>query len=80
MVPATPVYLYQMLRSQGDAVARMAVGSGARDFRIAVAECLECAAKPACAAWLESGRCDGYEKFCGNAEYVARMRALAKAY
>jgi hypothetical protein len=74
----SPIYLYEMLRRQGDAVARLALASGGRDFRLAVSECVDCSAKPQCAAWLEAGKRDSFADFCPNAGYVQRITAIAK--
>ena len=71
------LYLYEMLRSQGDGVARLAIASGGRSFALAVRQCLRCPNTARCREWLDAGRREGYGEFCGNAGYVLRMRGLA---
>src|SRR4051812_7437620 len=71
-----PVLVHAMLRRQGDDVARLATASGSRDFALAVEQCLRCPASVRCRDWLDSGKLRGYEAFCGNAGYVARIRSL----
>jgi hypothetical protein len=72
-----PVLLYEMLRRQGDDVARFATASGSRDFALAVNQCVRCASTARCRAFLDSRRRDGFDAFCGNASYVANMRGIA---
>ena len=67
-----------MLRRQSDRAASIAIASGSRDFAVAVSRCVGCAARSECRAWLDSGRDEGYGKFCINAGYVSLMRGLAK--
>ena len=78
-LPDGPVPLYEMLRRQSDRAAGMAIASGSRDFAFAIRRCVGCAARSECRAWLDSGRREGFEKFCANADYVSLMRGLAKA-
>jgi len=62
----------EMLRRQGvDADRAERLESG--DFAVAVGRCLTCKATARCRAWLDSGRQEGFETFCPNAGYVARM-------
>jgi hypothetical protein len=75
--PGAPVLLYDMLRHQGDGVARLAIASGSRGFELAVRECLHCSNTAQCKAWLDSRRREGFEAFCANAGYVSRMRNVA---
>lgn len=76
-IPPGPVPLYEMLRRQSDRAAVMAIASGSRDFASAVRQCVGCAARAECRAWLDSGNRAGFEDFCANAAYVSRMRSLA---
>lgn len=76
-VSAGPVLLYAMLRRQGEDVARFATASGSRDFALAVNRCVRCASTEHCRAFLDSGRRDGFDAFCGNASYVVNMRGIA---
>jgi hypothetical protein len=36
--------------------------------------CLHCLSHERCAAWLQSGRLDGYRSFCSNAEIIDWLR------
>lgn len=74
---AGAVLLEQMLRRQGDEVARVAIASGDRNFALAVGQCTRCNEAAQCRAWLQSGASDGYQTFCPNAGYVRRMKLLA---
>jgi hypothetical protein len=71
-----PVLLYAMLQRQGGGVARVATASGSRDFALAVNQCLCCNSAARCRAWLDSGKREGFDAFCGNAGYVSRIRSL----
>ena len=77
-LPAGPLPLYEMLVRQSPRAAGMAIASGNRDFALAVRQCVTCSARTQCRAWLDSGRSDGFDEFCANAGYVARMRSLAE--
>jgi hypothetical protein len=72
-----PVLLYEVLRRQGDDVARLAIASGSRSFELAVRECLHCSSAGRCKAWLDGASRDDLEQFCANVGYVAQMRGLA---
>ena len=74
---ASPVLLEEMLRRQGDDVARRALTSADRNFAIAVGQCTRCTEAAQCRAWLHSGAADGYQAFCPNAGYVHRMKVIA---
>jgi len=76
-VDASPVLLEQVLRRQGDGVARIALASGDRRLAVAVGQCTRCREAAQCRAWLHSGAREGYQTFCPNAGYVQRMKALA---
>jgi len=73
---ASPVLLEQVLRRQGDDVARRAVVSGDRNFADAIRQCTRCTQAAQCRAWLYSGAHDGYQSFCPNAGFVHRMKVL----
>lgn len=65
--------LVEMLERHG---ARLAD----RDYypaAIATRRCVFCNAKDECDAWLASGRRDGFERFCPNAEFIAHRSNLA---
>src|SRR4051812_47513692 len=74
---ARPVLLAEMLRRQGNDVARLALSTGGPGFANAVRQCLDCKASARCNAWLDSGARASYDAFCPNAGYVSRMRDLA---
>ena len=71
---AKPLLLERALRRQGDDVARRAIGSGSRDFAVAVQHCLACNEAAQCRAWLSSGAHYGYQHFCPNAGFIERMK------
>lgn len=73
-VESRPVFLEQLLRRQGDAVAHRALASGSREFAVAVQRCLACSEAAQCRAWLASGAREGYDAFCPNAGYIERMK------
>jgi len=66
--------LEQVLRRQSDDVAGRALASGSRDFALAVQRCLACTQAAECRAWLGSGARQGYESFCPNTGYIARLK------
>lgn len=70
------VLLEQVLRRQGDDVARRAVVSGNRNFADAIRQCTRCTQAAQCRAWLHSGADDGYQSFCPNAGFIHRMKVL----
>jgi hypothetical protein len=72
-----PLLLERVLRRQSDAAATNALGSGSRQFAVAVQRCLSCNEAAQCHAWLASGAKQGYETFCPNAGYVERIKQLA---
>lgn len=74
---SSPVLLEEMLRRQGDDVARLALASGDRNFAHAVRQCTRCSEAAQCRAWLHSGARDGYQTFCPNAGFVHRMKLLS---
>lgn len=42
------------------------------DAAVVARRCAACAGKPVCDAWLASGRRDGFEAFCPNADFIGR--------
>lgn len=74
---STALLLEQMLRRQGDDVARMALASGDRGFAVALRQCIRCSHTAQCRAWLCSGAREGYDTFCPNAGYLHRMKVRA---
>lgn len=74
---SAPVLLEEMLRRQGDGVARLVLSSGGRDFAVALRQCTRCSEAAQCRAWLHSGAREGYQSFCPNAGFVSRMKLVA---
>ncbi len=66
----------ELLKRQGAAVLRAALAPGAREFALAVRQCARCDARERCRSWLDSGSAAGYEAFCPNSGYVARLKLL----
>ena len=77
-LPEGPVPLYEMLRRQSNEAAGLALASGSRDFAVALKRCVGCSAREECRSWLDSGRREGFDKFCANASYVSAMSGLTK--
>ena len=73
----SPVLIEEMLRRQGDEVARRALAAGDHSFAVALRQCKRCPEAAHCRAWLHSGAAEGYQTFCPNAGYVHRMKVLA---
>ncbi len=42
------------------------------DAAVATRRCAACAGKAICDEWLASGRRDGFEAFCPNADFIGR--------
>jgi hypothetical protein len=63
--------LEQMLGRRGVQLA-VAGEHAPYDAAVATRRCAHCAAKGACDTWLASGRRDGFEAFCPNADFVGR--------
>jgi len=76
--PDGQVLLYEMLARQGGDVAHAGLASGSREFAVAVKQCLACPATVRCRAWLDSGKRQGFEAFCANAGYAARLTRLTR--
>lgn len=74
---SSPVLFEQVLRRQGDDVARRALASGSEEFALAVRQCLACQSAARCRTWLYSGARDGYQAFCPNAGFVHRIKLMA---
>ncbi|HWD22286.1 MAG TPA: DUF6455 family protein [Burkholderiales bacterium] len=63
--------LEQMLGRRGVQLAAAGEHSP-YDAAVAARRCAGCAGKTACDAWLVSGRRDGFETFCPNADFIGR--------
>lgn len=66
--------LGDMLRRQGIILFPAPGRDSALAFAQAVRRCASCGATKACRAFLESGRREGYEEFCANAAFIARLK------
>jgi len=62
--------LRRMLARNGVPMA----AAGASDYEMALAtrRCVACAGKPRCDAWLATHRREGFDRFCPNANLIAR--------
>ena len=74
MTDERPLFLSELLALEGVDIGLGVRGAGARQFAIAARTCLQCTARARCEAWLASARREGYEAFCPNAGYIARMK------
>ena len=72
----TEVLFGELLNRQGAAVLRAALSPGGREFALAVRRCANCAVHTHCRSWLDSDAVEGYEAFCPNSGYVARLKLL----
>jgi hypothetical protein len=63
--------LERILGRRGTELA-FAGGQGRCDAAAAARRCAGCAGKALCDAWLASGRRDGFEAFCPNADFIGR--------
>ena len=69
-----PLLLAEVLASEGIDMAEHVKGMGARQFALAARKCMDCGARGRCEAWLARRYAGGYEGFCPNAGYVARLK------
>lgn len=63
--------LEQMLCRRGVKLA-VAGEQSPYDAALAARRCVGCADKARCDAWLASGRREGFEAFCPNADFIGR--------
>lgn len=69
-----PLLLADVLGFEGIDMAQHVQGAGARQFALAARKCMDCAARDRCEAWLADRTANGYQAFCPNAAYVARLK------
>jgi hypothetical protein len=69
-----PLLLSELLALEGVDMGVRVRGTGARQFALAARTCVQCTARGRCEEWLSARRADGYEAFCPNAGYIARMK------
>lgn len=65
--------LERMLKRHGGELDLAVGGFGSHQAAVAVRRCVACPDKPACDAWLASGKREGAEAFCPNASFVQRI-------
>ncbi len=53
-------------------VALQAAEAGSYELALAMRRCVACAGKAQCDAWLAAHKHTGFEKFCPNADLIAR--------
>lgn len=74
MTDERPLLLSELLAIEGVDMAGGVKGVGARQFAIAARACMQCTSRARCQEWLSVRRSNGYEAFCPNAGYVARLK------
>jgi hypothetical protein len=70
-----PLLLSGLLSFEGIEMGEHVSGAGAHQFALAARKCMQCGARGQCEAWLAGRSADGYESFCPNAAYIARLKA-----
>lgn len=69
-----PLLLADLLALEGIDMGSRVKGVGARQFALAARKCMDCAARERCETWLSGQRSGGYQAFCPNAGYIARIK------
>ncbi len=69
-----PLLLADLLAFQGIDIGDHVKGTGAGEFALAARKCVDCNVRGECEAWLAGRYAGGYEAFCPNAGYVARLK------
>jgi hypothetical protein len=69
-----PLLLAEVLAFEGIDMAKHVKGAGAMQFAVAARRCMDCGARGRCEAWVAGRSGAGYERFCPNAGYVARLK------
>ena len=82
MAPALderPLLLGEMAARQHGAPGLQALALAAErpQFATAVQACVNCPSQGYCRTWLDSGGREGYDAFCPNHGFVARLKAFA---
>jgi hypothetical protein len=65
--------LERMLKRHGATLDAAVGGLASYQTAVAVRRCVVCPDKPACDAWLASGKKEGAAAFCPNAGFVQRI-------
>jgi len=74
-----PVLMHRMLQRQGLSLGRLEHSTELGRAAAAVRRCVVCRDRETCLAWLEADGKTGYEGFCPNADFIARLKAEAAA-
>jgi hypothetical protein len=69
-----PLLLSELLALEGVDMGERVQGAGARQFAVAARACMQCSARERCENALSRRRGEGYQAFCPNAGYIARMK------
>jgi hypothetical protein len=75
MIEERPVLMHRMLQRQGVSIAGVADYATLEQACHAARRCVACRDAEACKVWLEGGKTDGYEAFCPNVEFIAKLKA-----
>jgi hypothetical protein len=74
-----PVLMHRMLERQGLSLERLEYSTELKQAAVAARRCVVCRDRELCLAWLERDGKAGYEQFCPNADFIARLRTEAAA-
>jgi hypothetical protein len=74
-----PVLMHRMLERQGLSMDRLESPLELVQAAAAARRCVMCRDRGTCLAWLERDGRTGYEAFCPNADFIARLRTDAAA-
>lgn len=74
MTDERPLLLSRLLVFEGIEMSEHLTGAGTRQFALAARKCMQCSAREQCEGWLAGRSADGYESFCPNAGYIARLK------
>jgi hypothetical protein len=70
-----PVLMHRMLARQGLSLAGVVDPDGLARAGAAARRCIACSSQDSCLAWLQRDGSTGYERFCPNADFIARLKA-----
>ena len=74
-----PVLMHRVLERQGLSADRLVCATDIEQAAAAARRCVVCRDRELCLAWLERDGKTGYEQFCPNADFIARLRTEAAA-
>lgn len=69
-----PLPIHRMMERHGIRLAAID-GRALAQAAVATRRCAACRNRSTCAAWLAAGATTGYERFCPNAGFIARLKA-----